>query len=185
MVSGCCHRWECYVRPASLGRSGSPTGTGRVAGMRTHDYLKARLRYVRQDFDAVLEQLTDADLPWHPADDMPSIAGLLIEIANKEKELIAWLQSGEWPDDDPDAFDEAATLAEMRSVLEALREQTLRYIDSFDEAGLEEIVPCPEQWWEALRLEACPRSEILRNVAMHEWYHTGQLIVYQSMRGGS
>ena len=25
--------------------------------MRTHDYLKARLRYVRQDFDEVLEQL--------------------------------------------------------------------------------------------------------------------------------
>ena len=28
-----------------------------------------------------------------------------------------------------------------------------------------------------------PRSEILRNLAAHEWYHTGQLIVYQSMRG--
>ena len=60
--------------------------------MRTHDYLKARLLYVRQDFDAVLEKLTDADLPWRPADDTPSIAGLLIEIANKEKELIAWLR---------------------------------------------------------------------------------------------
>jgi len=151
--------------------------------MRTHDYLKARLLYVRQDFDAVLENFTDADLPWRPVEEMPSIAALLIEIANKEKELIAWLQSGEWPDDDPDAFDETATLAEMRLVLEALRKETLRYIDSFDEAGLEEIVPCPEEWWEALRLEACPRSEILRNVASHEWYHTGQLIVYQSMRG--
>jgi len=150
--------------------------------MRGHDYLKARLVYVRQDFDAVLDELNDADLPWRPAGDMPSIAGLLVEIANKEKELIAWLQSGEWPDDDPDAFDERATLTEMRLVLEALRKETLRYIDSFDEAGLEELVPCPEQWWEALRLEACPRSEILRNLAAHEWYHTGQLIVYQSMR---
>jgi uncharacterized damage-inducible protein DinB len=151
--------------------------------MRTHDYLKARFLYVRQDFDAALEKLTDADLPWRPAEDMPSIAGLLIEIANKEKELIVWLQSGEWPDDDPDAFDEMATLAEMRLVLATLRKETLRYIDSFDEAGLEELVPCPEQWWEALRLEACPRSEILRNLAAHEWYHTGQLIVYQSLRG--
>ena len=151
--------------------------------MRTHDYLKARLLFVRQDFDEVLEKLTDADLPWRPSEDMPSIAGLLVEIANKEKELIAWLQSGEWPDDDPDAFDEMATLADMRLVFATLREETLRYIDSFDEAGLEEIVPCPEQWWEALRLEACPRSEILRNIAADEWYHTGQLIVYQSMRG--
>ena len=151
--------------------------------MSAHDYLKARLRYVRQDFDEVLDKLADTDLPWRPADDLPSIAGLLIEMANKEKELIAWLQSGEWPEDDPDAFEEGATLAEMRSVLAMLREQTLRYIDSFDEAGLEELIPCPEKWWEALRLEACPRSEILRNIASHEWYHTGQLIVYQSMRG--
>lgn len=51
---------------------------GRVAGMRTHDYLKARLLYVRQDFHAVLEKLNDADLSWRPGEDMPSIAGLLM-----------------------------------------------------------------------------------------------------------
>jgi uncharacterized damage-inducible protein DinB len=153
--------------------------------MRTHDYLKARLLYVRQDFDNVLEKVTDADLPLRPIDDMPSVAGLLVEMANKEKELIAWLQRGEWPDDDPDAFEETATLAEMRSVFANLREETLRYIDSFDEAGLEDLVPCPEKWWEALRLEACPRSEILRNLAAHEWYHTGQLSVYLHARSES
>jgi hypothetical protein len=83
--------------------------------MRTHDYLKARLQWARHDFDDVLEKLTEADLPWRPTDDMLTVAGLLIEMANKEKELIGWLQSGEWPDDDPDAFEETATLAEMRS----------------------------------------------------------------------
>lgn len=104
-------------------------------------------------------------------------------MANKEKELIAWLKTGEWPDDDPDSFEETATLAEMRSVFDGLRQQTLGYIDSFDEEGLEELVTSPEKWWEALRLEACPRSEILRNIAAHEWYHTGQLIVYlQALR---
>ena len=139
---------------------------------------------MRQDFDEVFEGLTDADSTLRPVDGMPSVAGLLVEMANKEKELIAWLRSGEWPDDEPDAFDETATLAEMRSVFETLREETLRYIDSFDEAGLEEMVPCPEKWWEALRLDACPRSEILRNLAAHEWYHTGQLIVYMHARGG-
>lgn len=151
----------------------------------THDYLKARLLYVRQDFDDLLDDLTDADLPLRPVDDMPSVAGLLVEMANKEKELIAWLQNGEWPDDDRDAFEETATLAEMRSVFSTLREETLRYIDTFDDAGMEELVPCPEKWWEALRLEACPRSEILRNIAAHEWYHTGQLIVYLHARGES
>lgn len=156
-----------------------------MAAIGTHDYLKARLLYVRQDFDEVLNELTDADLSRRLPGDLPSVAGLLVEIANKEKELIVWLQQGVWPDDDPDAFEDTATLAEMRSVFGDLRRQTLRYIDSFDEAGLEEVVPCPEKWWEALRLEACPRSEILRNVASHEWYHTGQLIVYLQMRSGS
>jgi uncharacterized damage-inducible protein DinB len=140
---------------------------------------------VRQDFDEVLEKLTNTDLAMRPIDGMPSISGLLVEMANKEKELIAWLQSGEWPDADPDAFEESATLAEVRSVFATLREETLRYIDSFDEAGLEELVPSPEKWWEALRLEACPRSEILRNLAAHEWYHTGQLIVYLQALGDS
>ncbi|MGB7859213.1 MAG: DinB family protein [Acidimicrobiia bacterium] len=160
-------------------------GSRRIADIRTHDLLKARLLYVRQDFVEVLEELTDADLSRRPADDLPSVAGLLNEMANKEKELIAWLQSGDWPDDDPDAFEETATLAEIRSVFATLREQTLLYIDSLDEEGLEELVPCPEKWWEALRLEACPRSEILRNLAAHEWYHTGQLIVYMHARSES
>lgn len=149
--------------------------------MTTHDLLKARLRYVRQDFDEVLDGFTDEDLAFRPAANLPSIAGVLVEMANKEKELLAWLQTGEWPDDDPDAFEETATLAEIRSTFATLREQTHRYIDSFDEAGLEEFVACPERWWEALRLEACPRSEILRNIAAHEWYHAGQLIIYQSL----
>lgn len=139
---------------------------------------------MRQDFDEVLEGLTDADLARQPCDDLPSVAGLLVEMANKEKELIAWLRNGEWPHDEPDAFDETASLADIRSVFATLRDETLRYIDSFDEAGLEELVPCPERWWEALRLEACPRSEILRNLAAHEWYHTGQLIVYLHAHAG-
>ena len=147
--------------------------------MRTHDLLK-RLLYVRQDFDEVLEKPADADLPWRPADDMPSIAGLLIEIANKEKEMIGCkMANGQTtiltPSTNWRHWPKFASFSQPC-------EQTLRYIDSFDEAGLEELVPCPEQWWEALRLDACPRSEILRNVAAHEWYHTGQLIVYQSMR---
>jgi uncharacterized damage-inducible protein DinB len=154
-------------------------GFRRIARIRTHDYLKARLKYVRQDFYEVLDQMTDADLPRQPWDDMPSVAGLLVEMANKERELIAWLETGSWPDDDPDSFEETATLAEMRSIFDRLREHTLAYIDSYDEAGLVELVPSPEKWWEALRMEACPRSEILRNIAAHEWYHTGQLIVYR------
>ena len=102
----------------------------------------------------MLEKLTDADLPWcrgqHAID---SWSPHRDREQGKGADRL-WLQRGEWPDDDPDTFDERATLAEMRLVFATLREQR-RYTDSFDEAGLEELIPCPEQWWEALRLDAC------------------------------
>jgi uncharacterized damage-inducible protein DinB len=152
--------------------------------MTTHELLKARFQMVRQDFDQVLARLSDADIPWRPAAGLRTVGEMLVEIANKEMETIAWLRTGVWPDGEPDAFDpETSTIRTMRARMETLRHETWAYIDSFDEAGLAEMVPCPEGWWEALRLRECPRSEILRNIAMHEWYHTGQLVIYQWVRG--
>ena len=149
-----------------------------------HEFLKARLAYVRQDLEGVLRRLRDSDLSWKPAEGMPSIADLLLEIANKVKEVPVWLQSGEWPDGDPDAFDvESATVEGIKSAFGALRTQTYAYIDSLSQADLDELVQCPQKWWEALRLTACPRSEVIRNIAAHEWYHTGQLITYLWIRG--
>ena len=43
--------------------------TRRIAGIRTHDYLEERLQWVRQDFDEVLEKLTDGVLSWRPTED--------------------------------------------------------------------------------------------------------------------
>jgi len=149
-----------------------------------HEFLKARFAYVRQDLEGVLQRLDDSDLTWKPAEGMPSIADLLLEIANKEKETIPWLQTGVWPDGGPDAFDlESATLEDIKAAFATLRPQTYAYIDSLSQAELDELVQSPERWWEALRLTACPRSEVIRNIAVHEWYHTGQLITYLWIRG--
>lgn len=149
-----------------------------------HELLKARFAFVRQDLEDVLGRLKDVDLPWRPAKGMPTIADLLLEIANKEKEALVWIQVGTWPDDGPDAFDaESATLEDIKATMATLREQTYAYIDSQSEDQLEELVRSPERWWEALRLAACPRSEVLRNIANHEWYHTGQLVTYLWLRG--
>ena len=149
-----------------------------------HEFLKARYAFVTQDLDAVLGRLKDSDLPWAPAAGMPSIADLLLEIANKEKETLVWLRVGEWPDGAPDAFDtKTATVEEIRATLASLRSDTYAYIDSLSEAQLDELVQSPDRWWEALRLTACPRSEVLRNISAHEWYHAAQLTTYIWMRG--
>ena len=131
-----------------------------------------------------MNRLTDADLPWAPGEGMRTIAGQLIEIANKEREVLIWLRKGVWPDGDPDSFDpDTATLEEIKAVFKSLRTDTYSYIDSLSEAELGKPHQSPKGWWEALLLEQCPRSEILRNIAVHEWYHTGQLITYLWLRG--
>lgn len=152
--------------------------------MTSHNLLKARLALTERNLSQVLDRLSDADLPWAPKEGMRTVGGQLLEIASKELELVAWLKTGEWPEDEDNAFDlSTATVASIRETLRELRAATHSYIDSFTEAQLEELIPCPERWWEALLLTECPRSEIIRNISAHEWYHTGQLISYLWMRG--
>lgn len=149
-----------------------------------HGLLKARLASVRKDLFEVLDRFTDADMNWSPGPGMRTVGGQILEIADKDREVVIWLKTGTWPDDDPPSFDlEKTTVDQMRMALNAIRETTIAYIDSMTVDELEELVRPPELWWEALRLTECPRSEILRNIAAHEWYHTGQLVVYRWMSG--
>lgn len=150
-----------------------------------HGLLKARFTSVRRDLDEALNGFTDSDLPWRPGAGMRTVAGQILEIADKDRETVIWMKTGVWPDDEPPSFDlEAITLDQARAALAAIRQTTLDYIDSMTQAELEMPVQCPEAWWEALRLTECPRSEVLRNIAAHEWYHTGQLYIYRCMLGG-
>lgn len=71
----------------------------------------------------------------------------------------------------------------MRVVLAEMRQETLAYIDSLSESELETHVAFEGRWWEALRQQAMQRSEAIRSIAAHEWYHTGQLVSYLWSRG--
>ena len=150
----------------------------------TRELLKARFASVRHNLQEILDRLQDADLPWAPREGMHTVAGQLLEIANKEKETLVWVRTGVWPDEDPDAFDlETATREEIRAAMAALRGATYKYIDSLSDADLEQPIPNPNHWVEALRVTDCPLSEVLRGIAQHEYYHTGQLIVYLWVKG--
>lgn len=147
-------------------------------------FLKARFAYSSKDLGEVLGRLTDSDLSWSPREGMPTIADLLLEIANKEKETPVWLKTGVWPDDSPDAFDiSTATVEEIRLALAALRQETYAYIDALSDEELERPVANHNLWGEALRITDCPLSEVIRGIAAHEFYHTGQLITYLWLRG--
>ncbi|MBA3726194.1 MAG: DinB family protein [Armatimonadetes bacterium] len=117
------------------------------------EFVKARLAMTRQDLDQVLAHLTDVEPRWVPGEGMKTIGDQLLEIANKDIEIVGWLRNGEWPDDETDPFNaETSTLVEKKAGLESTRAATLEYIDSLDEEQLEETLSLPEPWWEALRL---------------------------------
>lgn len=152
--------------------------------MTTHDLLKARLSIVRKQFDRVLDRFSEDDLTWRPAPTAKTVAEQILEIVDKDRESIRWLQTGTWPDDEPPSFEvESTTLDEMREAMRRIRQDTLTYIDSLSESELEALHPSPEGWLEALGLPQCPRSEIIRNIAAHEWYHVGQLVTYRCLLG--
>lgn len=94
--------------------------------------------------------------------------------------------SGSEPAHGPDEFAESEapeTLAGWRNLFSESRAGTFAYLDSLAETELDQPIICPERWWEALGLTSCPRHEAFRNIAMHEWYHAGQLITYLGMKG--
>jgi uncharacterized damage-inducible protein DinB len=149
-----------------------------------HHLLKARFNLTERYLQEVLARLKEEDLSWAPTPDMRTVRGQLLEIADKEREVLKWIQTGTWPDDDPPTFDaETATLSEIKSAVLNLRKATFTYIDSLSDAELHRLHPSPQGWWEALRLTECPVHEILRNISVHEWYHTGQLVAYLWSRG--
>ena len=135
----------------------------------------------RTDLDEVLGRLKDEDLSWAPAPGMPSISDLLFEISRKEIETLAWLRTGVWPDDDEG--ETPPTLAGWRALFDSVRAETHSYLASHTEDALQAGVKNPEGWWEGLRIAECPKSEIIRNIAAHEWYHTGQLVTYLWLKG--
>jgi uncharacterized damage-inducible protein DinB len=155
-----------------------------MAMLNLHGLLKARFTSVRQDLEDTLGRFTDADLSWSPRGGMRTVGGQILEIADKDREVVVWLKTGVWPDDEPPSFDVTnTTLSQARDALASIRETTLTYIDSMTEEELEMPVRPPAVWWEALRLAECPRSKVFRNIAAHEWYHTGQLVIYRWMLG--
>ena len=149
-----------------------------------HGLIRARLAVVRRQLDAVVDRFSDEEFHWTPREGMKTVGEQLLEIADKDRESVIWIQTGVWPDDDPPSFDlETATMADARRALREIRETTLAYLDSLSEAELELPVQSPDRWLEALGLTECPRSEVLRNIAAHEWYHTGQLVSYRLLLG--
>lgn len=70
------------------------------------------------------------------------------------------------------------TLVGLRSWLGAIRQQPLTYVDSLSDEELATGALVPLRSREAMQYEKRPLIEVLRSIAIHESYHTGQLVSY-------
>lgn len=148
--------------------------------MSPREVLTARLDMVRRYLDRALDHVTEELYTWAPAEGMRTIQGQVLEIVQKEIELLDYAHKhGEGGWIEVEHFDgREKTLDGMRSVLREARQTTLAYIDSLSDEQLAAPVKFPPQWWEGLGLTELPFHEVITNIAMHEWYHTGQIYSY-------
>ena len=146
----------------------------------THDLLKARLFLVRSDLDDAIGRLTPEMMPWAPSPGMRTISGQLLEIVGTEMQVLRMLKEGKTLSDEKvrQILGEYGSLTRLQRALADVRQETLEYIDSFSPEQLDEPVEVPTNWFESLGLPAVPRSEVIRSIAQHEWYHTAQLVSY-------
>lgn len=144
--------------------------------------IAARFHHVRRDLEEVVGRLNDELLPWAPLEGMRTVAGQLVEIAATEFQVISRLR-GE-PEisfsEAEDAVGDRTSLAHLVSQLRRAREETLTYLATADLAGR---APIPLEWNESMGLPEVPIGEVLRSIAEHEAYHTGQLVSYMWSRG--
>ncbi|MBS1712143.1 MAG: DinB family protein [Armatimonadetes bacterium] len=151
--------------------------------MDSRELLKSRLAYVRRDLDEAVSRLTDEDMGWAPAEGMRTIGGQLHEIAATELQDIALFRG------ETTRFDEIAkgakrgTLAEYKELLAATRGELIALIDSLSEADLAKPLQVDPRWFESFGNSEVPLAEAIRSVAMHEWYHTAQLVSYLWAKG--
>ena len=149
-----------------------------------HDLLKGRLNIVRQDLNEAVARLKDEDLPYAPAKGMRTISGQLNEIIATEFQIQDLLQeTTQKPFQQLDQAAQSTSVEEYKTKLHQTRQSTLDFFDSLTEQDLDKLLPVPQGWFESLTLPAVPKSEILRSLAAHEWYHTAQITSYLWTKG--
>lgn len=143
----------------------------------SRDLLLARLAMVRQDLDEALDTVGDLPMTWAPAPGVRTLGGLIAEIVATELQLGEMLRQAKLSNFSTlEKRSTPKTLEDGRSLLTATREGTLAALAAFSDAELEEEVSVPKGGWEGLGAAKISRAELLRSLAAHEWYHTGQLV---------
>lgn len=144
--------------------------------------LLKTLDEIRKELVDTVQGLTPEEFGWAPAEGMKSYAALLQEIGTMEKLTTAWLTSGQELPWDMAAYVRGDSAANALADLAAIRTETLAYLHDVSEEKLETPVAVPAAWQQYWGAEIEP-EEGIRWVALHEYYHLGQMIIYRWQTG--
>lgn len=140
------------------------------------------LNEVRQELVATAQGITADEFGWAPGEGMKSYREQLQEIGTMEKLTIAWLATGQELSWDMPAYVQGESAETALQSLDAIRKETLSYLETATEEKLQTPIPVPAEWQQYWG-PALEPEEALRWVYMHEYYHLGQLITYRWIQG--
>ncbi len=148
--------------------------------------LRKDLEEIRTQLLEVVQGLTPDELNWVPQPDlsMKSFKQILQEIGTMERltcQMVIDQGMLDWgvvwqtlETDEPEV---------LLLGLKAIRAETLALLDTCTEAQLETPVLLPEEWQGYFHEPMIEPEELLRWIVRHEYYHLGQLVIYQWQRG--
>lgn len=146
--------------------------------------LTIELKAVRKDLRGELKHVTDEDLDWAPAEGMKSYRALLTEIGAMQAETaIALLESRipDWGESESRVTGE--TLEQLLMSLDGMLGLLLVWLESASDEDLMRSIEVPEDWVWMFGTRHVEHVELLRWIARHEYYHLGQIVTYNWIRG--
>lgn len=142
--------------------------------------IRSQLSSVRNELAESFPHITDEMLGYAPVDGMRTIHGQFAEILSTETTIIKRIRGEErisYPELE-DSYLEIKSVAGLIAKLKEIRSQTLEILNSADDAELARPVETSKDFASWLELDQPTVSEMLRFIARHESYHSGQLVSY-------
>jgi uncharacterized damage-inducible protein DinB len=153
--------------------------------MNTKELVRANLSSARKELTETFPHLSDETFDWAPREGMRTLGGQVAEIGSTEYRILLRLQGDQ--ESTMEALDAEflaiRPLANLLARLEEVRKQTLDHLATLSEEDLLSPAPISKGFSQWLDLEPTPIAEVLRYIARHEAYHTGQIVSYLWARG--
>jgi hypothetical protein len=151
---------------------------------RTHrERLLYDLNECRGELEGEMARVAPEDFAWAPVEGMRTYRGQIKEIGSMEAMCVSWLARQVPPREEEAVAWSGEDKASMLADLGVVRVQTLAYLADISEEQLQTPVALPESWREYFPVTHIEPEELIRWVIRHEYYHLGQIVTYNWMRG--